>query len=261
MSAAPVLYADAVTLRRDGRALLDGVSLAIPKGAMASIIGPNGAGKSTLMKLLVGQLKADAGEVRLDDKPLSAWTRRALARRISYVPQSPPVNIPFTVEEFVAMARYAHGNLFGGLDQQGREAVREAIATTGCESLRHRMMPTLSGGEARRAHLAAALAQGGDILLLDEPTTHLDYRHQREVARLLRDIHRERGLTVVAVQHDLNQGVAQSDLVLALKQGKSFHLGPPCELLSEEALGELFGTPFHVVEAPGGEPLVVARHD
>lgn len=261
MSAAAVLCADAVTLRRDGRALVDAVSLSIPNGAMASIIGPNGAGKSTLMKLLCGQLVPDSGEVRLQGKPLPAWTRRELARRIAYVPQSPPANIPFTVEEFVAMARYAHGNLLGGLDQHGREAVREALSITGCDALRHRMMPTLSGGEARRAHLAAALAQGGDILLLDEPTTHLDYRHQREVGRLLREIHRQRGLTVVAVQHDLNQGVAQSDVVLALKQGKTFHLGPPSELLNEGALWELFGTPFHVVDTPGGEPLVVARHD
>ncbi len=261
MSDTFIIEAREVSLIREGRAILDTVSVTIPTGAFVSIIGPNGAGKSTLMRVLCGLLKPDRGSVILDGRPLQEHSRREVAARMSYVPQSPPENIPFTVQEFVGMARYVHGGLLGGLDTGGRAAVEDALSLTGCAAFRNRILQTLSGGEARKVHLAAALAQGGDILLLDEPTTHLDYRHQREVVRLLRRAHTERGLTVVAVQHDLNQGVPLSDMVIALKDGALFHTGPAADMLRAEKLEALFGTPFHVVELPGDATLVLPRHD
>lgn len=261
MSETVLIEAHDVSLIREGRAILDKVSVTIPAGAFVSIIGPNGAGKSTLMRVLCGLLKPDRGKVTLDGRPLHEHSRREIAARMSYVPQSPPENIPFTVQEFVGMARYVHGGRLGGLDSQGRAAVEDALALTGCAPFRNRIMQTLSGGEARKVHLAAALAQGGDILLLDEPTTHLDYRHQREVVRLLRRAHTERGLTVLAVQHDLNQGVPLSDIVVALKDGALFHTGPATEMLRAEKLEALFGTPFHIVDLPGDTTLVLPRHE
>jgi iron complex transport system ATP-binding protein len=250
-----------ITLRREGRNLVDGVSFAVPRGAFVSIIGPNGAGKSTLLRVLCGLLPTDAGEVLLGGAPLRQQSRRAIAHRIAYVPQTPPHGIPYTVGEYVAMARYVHNSRIGGLDAAGVAAVAEALELTECAALRDRVMHTLSGGEARKVHLAAALAQGGDILLLDEPTTHLDYRHQREVVRLLQQAHAARGLTIVAVQHDLNQGVLTSDVVLALKEGKVFFDGAPAALLESGGLETLFDTPFAVLPLPGGATHVAARHD
>jgi len=257
----PVLQARGLTLIREGRKLVDGVSLDVERGSYVSIIGPNGAGKSTLLRMLCGLLSPDAGEALLDGRSVTRFSRRAIAERISYVPQTPPHAIPYTVEEFVAMSRYVHSSRVGGLDAAGAEAMAQALELTDCASLRHRVMYTLSGGEARKVHLAAALAQGGELLLLDEPTTHLDYRHQREVVQLLQRVHAERGLTVVAVQHDLNQGVLSSDVVLAMKDGRVFFHGAP-EALLENGRGEsLFDTPFAVFSLPDGTTHVAPRHD
>lgn len=257
----PVIDARGLTLIREGRKLVDGVSLSIARGAYVSIIGPNGAGKSTLLRMLCGLLPPDGGEALLEGKNITTFSRRAIAERISYVPQTPPHGIPYTVAEFVGMARYVHSSRVGGLDAAGLAAMNEALELTGCSPLRHRLMYTLSGGEARKVHLAAALAQGGDILLLDEPTTHLDYRHQREVVQLLQRAHTERGLTVVAVQHDLNQGVLSSDEVIAMKDARIYFEGPPASLLQEDRIESLFDTPFAVFSLPDGTTHVAPRHD
>jgi len=257
----PALEARGLVLVREGRRLVDDVSFSVARGKMVSIIGPNGAGKSTLMRMLCGLLRPDAGTARVHGDEVAELSRRAMAERISYVPQTPPHGIPYTVEEFVSMARYVHSNRVGGLDAAGRAAVEEALALTDCVPLRHRVMYTLSGGEARKVHLAAALAQGGEILLLDEPTTHLDYRHQREVVRLLQRAHVERGLTIVAVQHDLNQGVLNSDCVLAMKQGRVYFDGSPQGLLEDGRMELLFETPFAVFTLPDGSTHVAPRHD
>lgn len=257
----PALEAHGLVLVREGRRLVDDVSFSVARGSLVSIIGPNGAGKSTLMRMLCGLLQPDEGRAHVDGDDVAGLSRRTMAERVSYVPQTPPHGIPYTVEEFVSMARYVHSNLVGGLDAAGRAAVEEALALTDCAALRQRVMYTLSGGEARKVHLAAALAQGGEILLLDEPTTHLDYRHQREVVQLLQRAHAERGLTIIAVQHDLNQGVLGSDSVLAMKQGKVYFDGPPQGLLESGRVEDLFETPFAVFTLPDGTTHVAPRHD
>lgn len=242
------------------KALLSKVSFSLERGETMAIIGPNGAGKSTLLRILAGLLRPTRGEVLLDGASVHRLSPRAMAQRIAYVPQSPPANLPFTVGEFVAMARYVRSPMVGGLDSESRAAVDDALAITCCTAMRAQAMHTLSGGEARKVHLAAALAQGGDILLLDEPTTHLDYRHQREVAALLQRARAERHLTIIAVQHDINQGVLQADAVLALKQGEAAYLGAPSGLLEEGRLEGLFDTPFDVLPVRGA-CVVAPRYD
>jgi iron complex transport system ATP-binding protein len=254
-----ILEARNVGFAKDGRPLVSSVHFGVKAGESVAIIGPNGAGKSTLVKMIAGLLRPTEGAVLLDGSPIHAMSARAVALRIGYVPQSPPTNLPFTVGAFVAMARYARSPMVGGLDNEGRAAVEQALEMTGCAAMRGQAMHTLSGGEARKVHLAAALAQGGDVLLLDEPTTHLDYRHQREVAALLQQIRAEGLRTIVAVQHDLNQGVLQADRVLALKRGAVYHFGAPKDLTAE-LLEDLFDTPFDVL--PVRQSAVVApRYD
>jgi len=238
--------------------ILHGISLVVGKGEFLTVIGPNGAGKSTLLRCLDGLLSPAAGEVQVDGRRLADYSRRELARVVSYVPQPEAGSLDFTVRSFVEMGRYPHLGAWAALTTEDAAKVAEAMELTEVAALADRSMASLSGGERQRASIAAALAQGGSILLLDEPTSFLDYRHQVKVLALLDRLHREHGLTVVAVTHDLNGTVAYSDKVLALKDGRVVLSGAPADVLTEEALGAIFDVDFRLL--PGGYnglPLVL----
>jgi iron complex transport system ATP-binding protein len=238
--------------------ILQNVGFTVDQGEFLAVIGPNGAGKSTLLRCLDGIIEPTAGRVEIDGRAVRETDRKTLARTVSYVPQPDAGPLDFTVRTFVEMGRFPHLGAWAALTEADVAAVGEAIRLTGMEGLEHRTLASLSGGECQRASIAAALAQGGSILLLDEPTSFLDYRHQVQILDLLDQLHREQGLTVVAVTHDLNSTVAWADSVLALKNGRVERTGRPEEMLDEKVLAEIFDARFRLVDGGHrGLPLVL----
>jgi iron complex transport system ATP-binding protein len=190
-------------------------------------------------------------------RPLAGYSQRELARRVCYVPQLDGRALPYTAGEFVAMGRYPYLSPFSGIRDSDRDALAEVAEQAGIEELLDRRIDTLSGGERQKVFIAAALAQGAEVMLLDEPTSFLDYRHQVEVRRLLGKLNRDRGKTVLAVSHDLNSALAGCNRALALKRGRVMYDGSPADLLEETRLREIYGTGFTFITQPGsGLPFI-----
>lgn len=238
--------------------LLEDISFNLGAGQLMTVVGPNGAGKTTLLRVLARLLKPTAGTIKLEGKSLDVFDRRRLARTVSYVPQTDLGGADFTVRSFVEMGRYPYLGPWEPLRRGDLDAVDRAMATTEVSHLGDRLLGTLSGGERQRTLIAAALAQGGRVLLLDEPTSYLDYRHQVQVLDLLGHLHRDLGFTLVVVTHDLNETVGCSDSVLALKNGRVAFAGTPTDFLDADRLAAIYENSFELVERnAGGVPLVV----
>ena len=246
----PIIQIENLSIELSGNMILKEVSLSINDGEYVSIIGPNGAGKTTLVKCIAGIYRNWKGSLQIAGQPFSDYDSKALARLQSYVPQAEGRSNPLTVAEFVAMGRYPHLSAFTTLDADDYAAINEAIKRAGLESFRHRKMNTLSGGERQMAFIAAALAQGAKILLLDEPATFLDYRHQAEVSAILKSACRKSGITVVAVHHDINTAAACSDRIHAMKDGALVFSGTPEQALNSETLEKIYDTEFLCTLAP-----------
>ena len=221
--------------------VLDGVAVAIEPGEMLGLIGPNGAGKSTLVRLLAGIVRPAGGVVRLDGRPLSVWTRAERARRVALVPQDPRVEFPYTVLEVVLMGRSPHLPALALPGRRDLEVARAALARLEVADLEARRMDELSGGERQRVFLARALAQEPAVLLLDEPTTHLDLRHQTQLHDVARALCRQAGVAVLSVLHDLNLAAAYCDRLVLLAGGRVVREGPPAEVLEAGTLERVFG--------------------
>ncbi|MFC1467511.1 ABC transporter ATP-binding protein [Verrucomicrobiota bacterium] len=228
--------------------VLKNVTLNIQRGEFLSILGPNGAGKSTLLKCICGILHDWRGKIELEGKPLTKYSPRARAQLVSYVPQSVTHRLPFTVFAFVAMGRYPHLSPFSTLSTADRTHIDEAIAAVGMQDFRERQMDTLSGGERQMVMIAAALAQGGNILVLDEPITFLDYRHQVAVMKTLQRLNQEKGFTIITVNHDLHSALQFSTKLAALKNGELIRHDAPSTFREEAFLQELYGTQFRKLE-------------
>jgi len=258
----PALSVEQLDLRLSGTVILDAVSFTVEPGEYISVIGPNGAGKTSLIKCLCGIHPPCAGSVRLMNRDAATISPRERARLLSYVPQAEGRVFPFTAEEFVLLSRYPHLSPFTTVTPADRAAADAALQQTGTEKFRHRKLGTLSGGERQMVFIAAALAQDTPILLLDEPASFLDYRHQSEVARLLVRLNREVGRTILTVSHNLNTAVRSSSRLLALKQGKNIFYGPPEHLLESDRLRAVFDTEFRLVHDAGNPlPLVVPAEE
>jgi iron complex transport system ATP-binding protein len=254
----PRILVEDLSVRFGEAEILHQVSMAVDVGEFLTVIGPNGAGKSTLLRCLDGILAPWNGRVSIDGCAIEDLSRRELARTISYVPQPDAGPLDYTVRSFVEMGRYPHIRAWAALTEVDAGAVTRSMELTEVADLADRSMSSLSGGERQRASIAAALAQGGSILLLDEPTSFLDYRHQVQILDLLDRLHLENDLTIVAVTHDLNSTVASSDSVLALKDGRVAATGEPAELLSAEALAAIYDADFRLIEGGHrGLPLVL----
>jgi iron complex transport system ATP-binding protein len=236
---------------------LTGVSFAVAAGEVFGVIGPNSAGKTTLLRLLTRVLAPERGEVRLDGRPVRRLAHAELARQVAVVPQEAPRPFPFSVEQLVLMGRYPHGpDRFFESGEDRAQAVA-AMAATGVLPLAALPFEQLSGGERQRAMLARALAQQPRLLVLDEPTAHLDLRYQAETAALLRRVNVERGMTVLLVSHDLNLAAELCDRLLLLGGGRVARVGVPAEVLRREALEAVFGCAVVVdVNPASGRPVV-----
>lgn len=224
------------------------VSLSLQPGQLLGVLGPNGSGKSTLLKLLAGVLSPSRGTIELEGRSLRAFRPRELARKLAFVPQKVELPFPFRCRELVMMGRYAR--MRGPLDEaEHQEAVLRALRSTGTEALAERRFGELSGGEAQRVRIAQALAQEGQIMLLDEPTSHLDVAHQLELMELLLRLARE-GQTVVVSLHDLNLAALYCQRLALLQGGSLLAEGTPAEVLTEARLEQAYGVRLQVEPGP-----------
>ncbi|NBE99107.1 ABC transporter ATP-binding protein [Nonomuraea sp. KC401] len=252
------LQAAGVKLGYGERIVVDGLDLGIEAGTATTIIGPNGCGKSTLLRALGRLLKPQGGEVLLDGKRIDKIPTREVARILGVLPQAPIAPEGLTVADLVARGRHPHQTWYRQWSSDDEGAVTEALDMTGLADLAERPLDELSGGQRQRAWISMALAQGTDLLLLDEPTTFLDLAHQVEVLELVRHLHRQAGRTVVMVLHDLNLAARYADRLVAMRGGRVISSGTPHEVLTEELLGEVFELDAKVIEDPvAGTPLVV----
>ncbi|MGW2768852.1 ABC transporter ATP-binding protein [Streptomyces sp. NPDC001275] len=244
-----------------GREVLNGIDLGIATGELVALVGLNGCGKSTLLRLCAGLLKPTAGRVLLGGDDLSSLSRRAAARRVALLHQQGPQVPGMTVRHLVRQGRYAARGPLGML-RDGDDAVcARAMADVGVTEWADRPVDALSGGERQRVRLAMALAQDTHVLLLDEPTTYLDLRHQLEVMQTVVRLREERGLTVVMVLHDLGHAARFADRIVALRHGRVAADGPPAEVVTPALLAEVLGVAGRVGRDPeGGWPVCYPDH-
>ncbi|WP_345830596.1 Fe3+-hydroxamate ABC transporter ATP-binding protein FhuC [Erwinia sp. HDF1-3R] len=239
-----------------GRTLLQPLSLTFPAGKVCGLIGHNGSGKSTLLKLLGRHHAATAGRVLLNDRPVSEWKGKAFAREVAYLPQQLPSAEGMTVRELVAMGRYPWHGALGRFGSEDCDRVDEAIALVGLDAFAKRLVDSLSGGERQRAWIAMLVAQNSRCLLLDEPTSALDIAHQVEVLALIQRLSHERGLTVIAILHDINIAARYSDWLVALREGEMIAQGDAAAIMQAESLGRIYGIPMGILPHPhGGAPV------
>ncbi len=241
-----------------GVPVLDEVSFEIEAGSLVGVVGPNGAGKTTLLRAVTAILPLESGEVRVFGDPLPSWSRRDLARSLAVVPQSTPTIFDFTVREVVSMGRLPYQSPWAGESREDRLAVDSALDSANMRDLEHRSYLDLSGGEQRRALFARALAQEPSILLLDEPTSHLDPGQGRGLMERARHLALEEGMAVMAILHDLNMAALYCDSVVVLKEGQVWTTGTPLEVFTSDALERVYGVPVSVISHPlTGEPQVL----
>jgi len=255
-----LLRAKGVHASYDGRRVLSGVDFELGSGELVAFIGPNGAGKTTLLKILGASLKPESGAVELDGRPLASYAPALRARRIARTEQAPRADWGFTVLETVRLGRFSYRGWFAPPSAADRAAVDSALEKTGLDDFRSRLVTELSGGELQRVMIARALAQEPDVLLLDEPVSQLDVKHQLSIMVLIREL-ADGGLAVAASLHDLNLAALYADRLALFSGGALRAVGAPREILKEELILEAFGIPVLVGEHPerGGAPFVYHR--
>ncbi|MFH8594096.1 ABC transporter ATP-binding protein [Streptomyces rimosus] len=252
------LAARDLTLAYEDRTVVDGLDLDIPPGAVTVVVGPNACGKSTLLRALGRLLKPRRGTVLLDGTDLARIPTKKIAQALGLLPQTPVAPEAITVADLVSRGRQPHQYWWRQWSGADERAVAEAMARTDVTRLADRPVDELSGGQRQRVWIAMALAQETDVLLLDEPTTYLDIAHQVEVLDLIRQLNHDRGRTVVAVLHDLNQAARYADHLVAMKEGRIVAQGHPSAVVTAGLVREVFGLESVVVPDPvTGSPLVV----
>ena len=239
---------EAVTARYPGASepALREVSLRVPEGRHTAVLGPNGAGKSTLLRVLLGLVRPESGRVLLDGRPTGSMRRREMARRAALVSAGEEFAFPLTVRELVALGRTPHVAAWAGLDGRDRAVVEAALRDLDLEGLADRSVARLSAGEMQRVRLARALAQETSILLLDEPTAHLDLAHEVEIFERVSQLTKAQSLTVVNVTHNMNLASRYADRVLLLSAGRLTAEGTPSEVLDGARIERTFGCPVRV---------------
>jgi len=250
----PLFQLNGAGMRYDSHPVLAVEQLAFSAGEMVSVVGPNGAGKSTLLGIMAGLREGYSGSCLFQDEEVRHWKRRPFARSVSFVAQSLRLEFPFTASQVVFMGRtpYCDG-LFESPDDHA--AVKRAMAITDTAAFSDRDFRSLSGGERQRVVLASALAQEPQVLLLDEPTTYLDVKHQLAIERLLKDLCGQ-GILVVAATHDLNLAAAYSDRVVVLESGRVVADAVPSEALRAETIRAVFEVNAQLQPGPAGRPWI-----
>ncbi|MEW5717752.1 MAG: ABC transporter ATP-binding protein [Chloroflexota bacterium] len=230
--------------------VLQGLSLDIPPGAVTAILGPNGAGKTTLLRIILGLLAPQAGKISIDGQPQKEYSRQQMSRLIGLVPQSEYVPFDFSVLEFVLLGRAPYLSPLEMPGETDRQIALEALRAIGLEHLQDRPTPSLSGGERQLAMVARALAQKPRILLLDEPTSHLDLGNRDRILGVLRALARD-GVTIVFTTHDPNLVAATADYVVLMRRGALLAAGALAATLTAENLSATYGIPVQVIRWDG----------
>jgi iron complex transport system ATP-binding protein len=252
------LTAEGVRLGYGDRLVIDGLDLTIPDGRITAIVGANACGKSTLLRGLARLLPLAGGRVTLGGRDLADLSSREVARTVGVLPQSSAAPDGIRVADLVARGRYPHQGWFGRHRSDDDLVVADAMAATGVADLADRRVEELSGGQRQRVWIAMVLAQGTDIVLLDEPTTFLDVTHQIELLDLLTERNRDHGTTVVMVLHELNLAARYADHLVVMHRGTIAAEGVPSEVLTERTVHEAFGLTARIVSDPvAGSPMVV----
>ncbi|GAA3158422.1 ABC transporter ATP-binding protein [Blastococcus jejuensis] len=252
------LAAERVRLAYDDRVVVDDLDLELTEGSFTAIVGPNGCGKSTLLRALGRLMRPQAGRVLLDGRAIARTPTREVARVLGLLPQTPTAPEGLTVADLVARGRHPHQSWLRQWSRDDEAVVAEALAWTDLSDLADRPVDELSGGQRQRAWISMALAQGTDLLLLDEPTTYLDLSHQIDVLDLVFRLHADRGRTVVVVLHDLNLAARYAQRLVAMKDGALVASGTPAEVLTERLLADVFDLEARVIPDPvAGTPMVV----
>ena len=231
---------------RSDDAALRGVSVEIPAGSHTAVVGPNGAGKTTLARLLLGTLRPQSGYALFEGRPAADWPRREMAKRVGVVAQGGPPVLPISVIGFVEMGRNPYVRPWAPLGEEDRAKVSDALRRTDLEELASRSVTELSGGEVQRAKLARAFAQDPTVLVLDEPTAHLDVAHEMEIFRLVRDFV-DAGGSAVTITHSLHLAGRFADRLCLLSDGCLEAAGSPIEVLQSEILSRVFDWPIEVL--------------
>ncbi|MFC7882637.1 ABC transporter ATP-binding protein [Streptomyces sp. NPDC057376] len=251
------LAARGVTVGYGARTVIDDLDVTVPPGVVTTIIGPNGCGKSTLLRTLSRLLKPAGGKVVLDGDDIAKLRTRDVAKKLGLLPQAPVAPEGLTVSDLVARGRHPHQSWLRQWSSDDADVVARALAMTGVSDLADRPVDSLSGGQRQRVWISMTLAQGTDLLLLDEPTTYLDLAHAIDVLDLVDDLH-ESGCTVVMVLHDLNLATRYSDNLVVMREGAILAQGHPRDVITAELLHEAFGLRAKVIEDPVGDrPLIV----
>jgi iron complex transport system ATP-binding protein len=251
------LAAEGVTVGYGGRAVIDNLDVVIPPGVITTIIGPNGCGKSTLLRALSRLLKPSKGTVVLDGEDIAKLKTRDVAKKLGLLPQAPIAPEGLTVADLVARGRHPHQSWLRQWSSDDAAVVTRALAMTGVSDLAGRPVDALSGGQRQRVWISMTLAQGTDLLLLDEPITYLDLAHAIDVIDLVDDLH-ESGCTVVMVLHDLNLATRYSDNLIVMREGAILAQGHPRDVITPELLHEAFGLSARVIDDPVSDrPLIV----
>lgn len=237
------------------------LNLKIPKGKITTIIGANGCGKSTILKTIGRIINPKSGNIYVNGKDIHEQNPKDLAKEMAVLPQSPQAPSGLTVEELISYGRFPHQSGFGKARKEDKDIVTWALEVTGILEFKDRDIDDLSGGQRQRAWIAMALAQETDILLLDEPTTYLDLAHQLEILKLLEELNKKEGRTIVMVIHELNNAARFADHMIGVKKGKIVCEGSANEVMTKENLREIFNIDAEIVKDPRTERPVCITYD
>ena len=259
----PTFEVDSVSAGyRAGESVIEEIDLRVNEGSFTGLIGPNGCGKTTLLRAMSGIIRPAAGTIYLRGEKLDRLSRREIACQCAVVPQETPISFAFTVREVVTMGRHPYVGRFQLLSDDDQRIVNEVMERTATVHLADRNVLEVSGGERQRVIIARALCQRPQVLLLDEPTAHLDINHQIELLELLHELSEEQRMTIVCATHDLNHASAYCDRILLLQDGRVRAFGSPQEVISPDIIRDTYGVDVHI-DYGSERPFVVpvsSRH-
>ena len=238
----------------DGKTVVNSVSFEIPKGKVISLIGPNGAGKSTVMGMISRLIAKDSGEIRFENKDLSQWNSKELAKKLAILTQHNNIQMKLTVRELVAFGRFPYSG--NRLTEEDQKMIDKAIAYMELQEFENRFIDELSGGQRQRAYIAMVIAQDTEYVLLDEPTNNLDIYHASNLMRTVRRLCDELGKTVILVLHEINYAAFYSDYICALADGEVAKFGTVDEVINQKTLSKIYKVDFEMIRV-AGKPLSV----
>jgi len=245
---------------RPGRPVLRGVDFEAQAGRLVCVLGPNGSGKTTMLRCLLGSLEATGGQIILDGLPLRRHSQRELARLMAYVPQFPQSAFAYSVQEIVLMGRLAHLGVMGLAGEHDLAVARQAMIMTDTLEFARRTLDELSGGEAQCVMIARALAQQPSVMLLDEPTSHLDVRNQLTIHRMMGRLAHDWGMAVVCVSHDVNMAARFADELVLMRRGEVIARGSPAQVVAKDVLERVYDVAVDLVNVPGENvPVVLVK--